>query len=441
MALAQHIIYLFGQCCGLLAIVLLMQGCADGDGSVLGDPTLVDFIVGKVSSDTCPSGYTQILSESLCRAALADLEIHWSTQHGNPTAWFDSPKGCLRGDGDQGFFNTHRSGSAHGSRAPICGKALHGYTLRGDGHCRDGLYARSDADDAKSVATCAAKCASEPKCKYFSLNQGVSCSRYNIDAGLCVDLVPNLEGPPNHVTYKKEVQECTTDSECTTGMECGANVNVGICRGPANANVNGVELAFVGCYSLKYPFGEGVPYGGDGGSLTGGVNAAQSNGYHYVAIANLGAPRNGHRYVSANAPTGAADLAVSACDKGCDTGPGPCGCAEGFNECATSRAWAVWRIFQPKKVCTVSGPSAGVRQVASGDEASQVLFGDSGWKFDTVDACRNKCAEITDCSAYHWYGAADKAFKDCYLHKSGVIVEGLDDGRDRYAGTCETQGM
>jgi len=107
-------------------------------------------------------------------------------------------------------------------------------------------------------------------------------------------------------------------------------------------SVSAVPLSFVGCYSSENAFGKDTVYGGDGGSLTGGVNASQSLGYPYVAIAKNSA-NGGHRWVFPNAPS-TPDLGTAACDKGCDSGPGPCGCADGYNSCATNRAWAVWQI-------------------------------------------------------------------------------------------------
>ena len=97
---------------------------------------------------------------------------------------------------------------------------------------------------------------------------------------------------------------------------------------------------FMGCYS-KSDFGASKSYGGDGGSIAGGVDAAMALSFTYVAIANN--PASGHRYAFKTKPP-PPDLTLAACDKGCDDGPGPCGCADGYNSCATDRAWAVWQI-------------------------------------------------------------------------------------------------
>ena len=40
-----------------------------------------------------------------------------------------------------------------------------------------------------------------------------------------------------------------------------------------------------------------------------------------------------------------------------------------------------------------------------------------------------------------FYGIAEpRAYKDCYLHRSGEVGQHLDDGRDRYAGACPKPG-
>jgi len=52
------------------------------------------------------------------------------------------------------------------------------------------------------------------------------------------------------------------------------------------------------------------------------------------------------------------------------------------------------------------------------------------------ESCASKCGSNADCAAFHYYGAKDRAYGDCYLHCAGRVEGPLHDGRDRYAGTC-----
>eukprot|EP00931_Biecheleriopsis_adriatica_P033665 TRINITY_DN19527_c0_g1_i1.p1 TRINITY_DN19527_c0_g1~~TRINITY_DN19527_c0_g1_i1.p1 ORF type:complete len:797 (+),score=130.25 TRINITY_DN19527_c0_g1_i1:95-2485(+) len=70
----------------------------------------------------------------------------------------------------------------------------------GPGFCKSGYYSGWRAEDAVDVATCAAKCRSEPQCQFFSLRQGRSCSRYTDAAGDCLD---RPGGQHDHVSYAR----------------------------------------------------------------------------------------------------------------------------------------------------------------------------------------------------------------------------------------------
>lgn len=117
----------------------------------------------------------------------------------------------------------------------------------------------------------------------------------------------------------------------------------GIChkRAPIKAKVDGTSLTFRGCYSKESSF-KNKSYGGDGGSLKGGVEAAKARGLEYVAIANN--PSEGHRFAFKKL-SGIPDLTAADCTKGCDDGSSiPCGCADNNNANKCDRAWAVWEI-------------------------------------------------------------------------------------------------
>jgi len=81
--------------------------------------------------------------------------------------------------------------------------------------------------------------------------------------------------------------------------------------------------------------------------------------------------------------------------------------------------------------CCWKGPSRGVEK--SGGKINGV-----GWpvKASTVEDCAKRCSDVPQCRAFHFYGHKDNYYKDCYLHKYGEIGPQLDDGRDRYAGSC-----
>ena len=57
-------------------------------------------------------------------------------------------------------------------------------------------------------------------------------------------------------------------------------------------------------------------------------------------------------------------------------------------------------------------------------------------KYPSVEACAKRCRDLSDCTAFHYYGPGDEAYQDCYLHKGGIIGPQLEDGRNRMAGVC-----
>ena len=61
-------------------------------------------------------------------------------------------------------------------------------------------------------------------------------------------------------------------------------------------------------------------------------------------------------------------------------------------------------------------------------------------KYDTVELCAQRCEDLPDCKAFHYYGPGDNAYKDCYLEKGGIIGPQLSDNKNRLAGVCGVRG-
>jgi len=86
---------------------------------------------------------------------------------------------------------------------PVNASQVH-YLRIGKGYCLDGYYDGWDRTDAMDLATCARKCTSEPQCKFFALKVNVTCSRYNVSAGLCT-LFADDPNACRHTAYAKQV--------------------------------------------------------------------------------------------------------------------------------------------------------------------------------------------------------------------------------------------
>jgi hypothetical protein len=84
----------------------------------------------------------------------------------------------------------------------------------------------------------------------------------------------------------------------------------------------------------------------------------------------------------------------------------------------------------PSVQCTVKGPSFTI----NGDCRVAGPWPIRGVK--DKESCASKCRLNSDCAAFHYYGADDFAYGDCYLHCAGKVEGPLSDGRDRYAGIC-----
>jgi len=151
------------------------------------------------------------------------------------------------------------------------------------------------------------------------------------------------------------------DSECRSDAGlyptgCTSNYNFNTCQlhfsvwtVKPSVTVNGDLLQYVGCFSHESAFDSNSRiYGGDGGSLNGGVQAARDEGLPYVAIANN--PASGHRF-SFRTLSGAPNLEDHECTKGCDgtTSYSACGCADNYNSNTCTRAWAVYRLAAASK--------------------------------------------------------------------------------------------
>jgi len=73
------------------------------------------------------------------------------------------------------------------------------FNYLGTGYCDAGYYAGWDAADA-TLERCMKKCETETECHAFALKEGVTCSRFNYNAGDCM-YRPN--GQSDYVTYVK----------------------------------------------------------------------------------------------------------------------------------------------------------------------------------------------------------------------------------------------
>ena len=52
----------------------------------------------------------------------------------------------------------------------------------------------------------------------------------------------------------------------------------------------------------------------------------------------------------------------------------------------------------------------------------------------TVDACGQMCADITECTGFHYYDMTDVNKGDCYLHKGELELNEMFDNKGRHAG-------
>ncbi|OLP81367.1 hypothetical protein AK812_SmicGene38110 [Symbiodinium microadriaticum] len=77
------------------------------------------------------------------------------------------------------------------------------YRKLGKGYCKSGYYAGWKAEDAISLAVCAAKCGTESQCHYFAFVEGKTCSRYTGDAKDCSDRQVGDDRADEHITYAK----------------------------------------------------------------------------------------------------------------------------------------------------------------------------------------------------------------------------------------------
>lgn len=80
------------------------------------------------------------------------------------------------------------------------------FTKLGSGHCAAGYYAGWVSAEAVDASTCAAKCSSEPQCRFFFLIPGSSCSRYNESAGDCLERPTRPTDKADAVSYRREMQ-------------------------------------------------------------------------------------------------------------------------------------------------------------------------------------------------------------------------------------------
>jgi len=81
--------------------------------------------------------------------------------------------------------------------------------------------------------------------------------------------------------------------------------------------------------------------------------------------------------------------------------------------------------------CKIEGPSYSIAQ-----DPHNFLRLAKGLK--DAAACASLCKATSGCTAFHYYGIGDFAYGDCYLHAAGIVTGPLQDGRDRYAGTCDS---
>jgi len=179
----------------------------------------------------------------------------------------------------------------------------------------------------------------------------------------------NLEFWPDGIEKcGQHTYECICKMQATSTSSCEPTL-------PVEVEVSGQHLLYMGCYSFPLirdnsAFGTGTDeptsYGGDGGELSGGVNASVAAGNRYVAIANN--PWRGHRFMFNTTPLVGPDLCAEQCYAGCDSPMDhehiPCGCADGLNSeicpcldenglnhhngyaCPDVRKYALWEIIQ-----------------------------------------------------------------------------------------------
>ena len=85
--------------------------------------------------------------------------------------------------------------------------------------------------------------------------------------------------------------------------------------------------------------------------------------------------------------------------------------------------------------CCIQGPSRYI--VESKGPADGV-----GWpeKHDSVEACAQRCKDLKDCQAFHYYNVPEPSERTCYLQRGGIIGPQLDDGVMRLAGVCPKTG-
>ena len=82
--------------------------------------------------------------------------------------------------------------------------------------------------------------------------------------------------------------------------------------------------------------------------------------------------------------------------------------------------------------CWYSGYAGPCRAIESLGRADGIK--DWPEHFAGVEGCANRCEELTDCKAFHYYDNYDHD-DQCYLHKGGVI-EYCEDDRNRFVGVC-----
>ena len=84
--------------------------------AIVGTP----YVIGKPSTNTCPSSAHAITTAEACRSAAEALGKAWRRAGSFP----ESPSGCLdeSSGGSRGmFYNEHLTGSNHVDQAPVCG--------------------------------------------------------------------------------------------------------------------------------------------------------------------------------------------------------------------------------------------------------------------------------------------------------------------------------
>lgn len=217
-------------------------------------------------------------------------------------------------------------------QADSCGNRIHGHADHvsyakktnvledfeklGPGHCNSGYYAGWNAADA-TLEKCSAKCNSEPECYFFSLNVGVTCSRYTSLAGQC----EGRQSQENHITYEKKHHADgfveLGNGHCNAGYYAGwnaADATLQACAARCNSESNCMFFSlWAGQTCARYTSGAGIC-----GPRSWGHDNYVTYAKESLVPKNYEELGNGHCASGYYAGWNVADATLSACAQRCD---------------------------------------------------------------------------------------------------------------------------